>query len=424
MVETSRRARGHRWARRLTPAFAERIGQVVIARINGTISVFDAGDLTLLEQFTVARPGQVALDQAGNIWVVEGSVDGSTPSVIASYTGCGLGQGAGACAIAALLPGRITDVPNPQGIGIDPSTGHLLVADFGQEVPVPGLLQTANGGGYKIVTPAQPPLSSAQQVVVYDITTNPSAPVEIGTLGQSIVSSDGVRGPQTLINPSSVTADPSGNIYVASSNPSDIKAFDPTGNLLWDLSSTTFATSAAFDPTTDGMDVYSMFEHHHLDYTQTNGQEASWVGHSIGAPGSSDPRVTTAVPLQPIGVRQIGGQKFLFEATALYSSDVAIFLLDGEEVVPVGYVGAGEQWNPIEVPLIVPGDDKTPAGWIWSDPTGDGVLALDEVSFATTTYFYTNRWDVDSEGNLWVAYNQTVQEFGQQRLRLHVRRRR
>ncbi len=210
-------------------------------------------------------------------------------------------------------------------------------------------------------------------------------------------------------------ADASGNVYVSSASPSNLKKFTANGDLVWDVDGMTYASSGvAFDPATDGADVYSLFEHYHLDYAKTDGGEASWVGHTIGAPGRIDPRSTTVgYPFAPIAVRELGSvakqNKFLFSANSLYAADLAIYRLKGEVAVLVSYVSMSSQWAPGDPHPYLPAH----SGWIWNDDNGDGQATPDElrIPFPRFDYNYALRWDVDKKGNLWLAENHFVQEL-------------
>jgi hypothetical protein len=256
---------------------------------NDLIRVVDTFYFEELRTIAFDRPGPMAADQQGNVWVIRGAADYElSDSRFKRIPGnfdvdaqlndvgvfCYTKDGAQCGEI-----GTYDEVSNPDGVlnpsalGIDPRANehHLLVAE--------------NGGG------AENDGSGGQNIRIYDIEDSP--PALLTTFGQpgGIFSGESGRvfdasngGHARFYAPSGVGMDGSGNLYVASGLDVDIRKFTATGDLTWNATASKnvfgfgqYERYVAFDPEThDGIiDVFSIREHFTFD-TNLNGPGSEW----------------------------------------------------------------------------------------------------------------------------------------------------
>jgi hypothetical protein len=341
----------------------------------------------LRNTFSVSNPNQMAIDGNSGIWVVQNGATASQPSTIHHY------DSSGNPLPRVGLPTVISGIADPQGIAIDPTTGHLLVVDAGPN----------------------------QQVLIYNVASMTRQPIQIGVIGTpgGMRAGGAMTPPGTpstkLISPNGVGVDAAGNVYVTSISPPDIRAYQPwvtnlcgqvAWNLLWEVDDVGYPTNAIADATTDGADVYTITEHFTMDYTKTNGYEWRWAGHTLDAVDyPQDPRNQSNY--QPLAVRKLGGTRFLYSSDD--NQNLAIYRLNGEVAVPAGFVSTSI-WVPSGItgikPLPAPWGGSMNPMWIWTDAAstsasnGDGQFALSEVTVSSTVSM--GDWDVDSKANLWL----------------------
>jgi DNA-binding beta-propeller fold protein YncE len=349
---------------------------VVTDLLQNRVSIYDPERLTVRHSFPLQRAGQVAIDKAKNLWITVAAAEAGKPAKVVHVRAEG----------GAKLPGTITDVEDPQGIAIDPSTGHLLVVDHGK----------------------------AQQVVVFDVAHGPR-PKRVGALGLAGGIAAGRPGEVTgdkLLNPTSVGADAEGNVYVAGYLPSYIRKLDPRGALAWEVDGLIPSGNAVANPATDGADVYTGTEHFRIDYDAAPGKEWSWKGHTLDSHiEPEDVRLNGGY--HPIAVRRIGDHDFLFSTSQGYYGNLAVHRIDGETAVPVGFIAAvSTGWVPEnKATQFHNGNPTAPLGWMWADLDGDGRFQRSEITQSGTYDQDDFGWDVDAKGNLWIAKNPKIAEM-------------
>ena len=209
---------------------AVRNGQVYVSdSAGGRIAVFTTAGV-LLRQWSIVKPGAIALDSAGAVWVAQ-----METGRINRYDSNGTA--------GAII--QMDTASRPSALFADNVKGQLLVGDQGPDM---------NIRIYGALSSGTPVLSGT-----------------FGVQGGYLNSTTGIRGQtgaQRFTRVVGIGRDNSGKIYVLN-NPwggtwdlgrngaTDIHCYDSTGNLLWTLQALNFEGCASADAGTDGIDLYS-----------------------------------------------------------------------------------------------------------------------------------------------------------------------
>jgi hypothetical protein len=320
------------------------------------IRVFSATGLNELRNFPFTSPGKLTVDTAGNLWIVQTSTN-----AILHYSNTGTALG-----------GNITSAGIPTAVAID-NQGRLMVGDSG----------------------------TRQQILFYN-TSSSQQVATFGVAGGIYSGNQGQTGDQKLISPTGLGTDSSGNIYVASTvGGAEIRAFSSSGTLQWHLEGLEFIDTAVADPATDGLDVYTKRQHFTMDYSQSNGKEATWAGMTVQTlKYPTDPRLSFAYPSTQwnsiLAVRTINGQKYMF-MTDQYASQVTIYRLVGDTAIPSGMI------NPAGTTTWMPGTVPQSSSFIWRDLNGDGNVQANEFTYVGSVEINVWGWSIDNQGNIWQA---------------------
>ncbi|MBD2436927.1 hypothetical protein [Nostoc sp. FACHB-110] len=321
------------------------------------IRVFNSETMQELRSFSVDKPGAIAIDQKGNLWVIQNQKQ------IQAYSPTG-----------KPLSAKITNVAQPSAIAID-HQNRLLIADNGRN----------------------------QQILIYNIKNQP---VQVGTFGTKGGIYAGVPGevqPLKLYGLTGVGADAAGNIYVNNNgfnkSGTDLRKLSSSGKILWQLHGLLFVDNADADPQTDGLEVFTKQERFLIDYNQPSGKQWTYKAYTLNPfKYPQDPRLHTSP--DATFVRRIKGQPFLF-LTDMYSSFIQIYRFnpakDGKVAIPAGmFASTNEQSLKEKWPAHQPekGD------WIWRDRNGNGLFDKDEYD-RNEDYPYIGGWWVDSKGDVW-----------------------
>jgi regulation of enolase protein 1 (concanavalin A-like superfamily) len=345
-----------------------------------TLRVFSTSSRTELRSFAVPRARNLAVAPDGSLWIVQDGDGGSNAPKVLHYSNTG-----------TPLSGTITGIASPRGIAID-NAGKIYVTDTGVD----------------------------QNVKIYTSTGAPS-----GTFGALNGVYGGTRGeiaPTKLNNPVGVGVDNSGNIWVACNGPrtawadlaggtgAALRKYTISGSALqWERLGLEYVDCASADPGTDGVDVYTKFNHYVMDYSKPPGQGWTHKGMTIDQftyPG--DPRLSLTTKMGSAMVRRIGGNRYLFITDQQGGFLWFYRFQSGSEIaVPLGYL-----------------QRETHRGFsdnrfgIWHDADGDGVKDASE--FDTTgaaagapsneTYCFT----VDSTGGVWTTDGSKVRCYAPQ----------
>ncbi|AFY34953.1 NHL repeat-containing protein [Calothrix sp. PCC 7507] len=329
------------------------------------IRVFHTETMKEIRSFTVAKPGAIAIDQQGSLWIIQ-SKNGSNPAKILHYAQTG-----------KQLPQQITKIVKPTAIAID-RQDRLLVTENGPR----------------------------QQVLIYNITADP---VQVATFGDKGGIYAGVPGEVQdlkLYGLTGVGTDATGNIYINSNgfnkSGTDLRKFSPSGKQLWRLLGLFFIDNADADPKTDGIDIFTKQEHFLMDYNQPPGKKWTYKNYTLNPfKYPQDPRLHTSP--DATFVRRIKGKPFLF-LTNMYSSFLQIYRFDSAKnskiAIPSGmFVGTdgrggksiGGNWPP---------QQPEKGEWIWRDRNGNGAFEKGEYD-RSEDYPYLGGWWVDSKGDVW-----------------------
>ena len=209
---------------------AVRNGQVYVSdSAGGRIAVFTTAGL-LLRQWSIVKPGVIALDSTGTVWVAQ------------METGRINGYDSNGTARAAI---QMDAASRPSALFTDNVKGQLLVGDQGPDM---------NIKIYGCLSSATPVLSGT-----------------FGLQGGYLNSTTGIRGQtgaQRFTRVVGIGRDNNGRLYVLN-NPwggtwdlgrngaTDIHCYDTAGMLLWTLQALNFEGCASADAGTDGVDLYS-----------------------------------------------------------------------------------------------------------------------------------------------------------------------
>jgi hypothetical protein len=323
---------------------------------NNKIHVFALDTLKETASFPAVRPGKIAVDHTGQVWVIQLS-----PS---TQVGNGVFPGEKVVSFSSNgVPGpSIDDVVLPSALAVD-DQNELLVGNSGPDC----------------------------RIRYYgDLGTHPKLVRTFGSEGGLSSAPAGVRTPGRFHWIHGVALDAAGNLYVACVYGiwwgQTVEAYSPGGQLKWQVSGTDYCDSGAIDPRSE-TDVFDSIHHYVLDYDKPAGKQWQFVGlttNDVKYP--DDLRVTQAGGgfRQGIGIRYIHGRKFLLVSDQSgyplwiyrFSRDT-----DGETAIPsAAFLGGGP--------------DK-----IACDTNGDGKFEPDEIQNGAPGYFqYSHMTD---DGDVW-----------------------
>jgi hypothetical protein len=294
--------------RRVTPSGAV----TTIAGLAGTNGDADGSGATAHFQ----RPGGVAVDREGNIYVTD-----ATSSVIRKITPAGLVTTIAGAPFefgSANLPGSSASFRTPAGIAVDGS-GNLYVADSGNDairkITPAGAVTTlagailqpgsadGNGTNAQFNVPWSVAVDSAGNVYVSDsgnftirkITPDGTVSTLAGSPGVS-GSADGTGSAASFLHPRQLTVDGSGNLYVADDFNLTIRKVTPAGTASGNHSSgpNEPAPKATMSP---GWAAASAAP------TVVNARPPMWIAPSVGADRTSRARAREKGPRSASGCR-------------------------------------------------------------------------------------------------------------------------
>ncbi|MFE3906961.1 hypothetical protein ACFXPY_43745 [Streptomyces sp. NPDC059153] len=374
------------------PAAAAASATQVVAtdRVSNQVKVFDAATGSLLRSWSVNKPGAVAIDADGGIWVVENitrdtndghfwHVDSARPARILHFSNTG-----------TALPGTINGPAGdwiPTSLAIDVH-GDLLVGDNG-------------------------PL---RQVHTYgNLSGTPVLARSLGLAGGIGAGTPGRNIADKFFGITGVGGDSAGNVYVAMCEfGSWIRKFDPLGNLVWQLQGSAFVDAADFDPQSDGLDIYTKQCHYRIDVTKPPGRDVAWRGYSLDSVKyPQDARLFLTGhqhhAASPTLVRK-NGSLYMY-ITGMYSSHLLIYRFEGEIAKPSGaffkqhWTGDDPTWPPYQ---------PAQGEWIWRDLSGNGAFEAGEYLQTGTGQNSPGNcwvWFVDTNGDVWEGGDRTLRRF-------------
>jgi hypothetical protein len=172
---------------------------------------------------------------------------------------------------------------------------------------------TGSLSGSLIVTNNGP----AHQVLFFDVSSQPKLISTFGVSGGLYSGIPGAVGPQKLFALRSADMDASGNLYVGmsfSAQPAGhtfIRAFSPSGALLWEIHATSFVDTFGFEPGSGGTLVYGTSARWQLNLSnETPGTEATLTAITLDPlQYPNDPRILSGYAAQP---RLVDGAQLLY----------------------------------------------------------------------------------------------------------------
>ncbi len=338
---------------------------------NGLIKVYDANTMAFIRQWALPRPGPLAVDSAGYLWILQ-LAGGGAASKLLQYDASG-----------NLQSHQITfpSTMDPISIGYDGKNNRMLVTDGNAD----------------------------QNIKIYNLASLSGSPTTIsatfgvqGGIYAGSGSQIGTVGPLRFNGLTGVGADSAGNIYVEQQGLSrkfgnnnmgtgvTIEGYSSAGSRLWVVYGLEYVDCAEPDPVAD-TEIYTGQEHFSLDWTKSAGQEWSYKGYTVNRfKYPNDPRLQGNLTSGLPWVRRYNGQLLLF-TTYMVPESIDVFRFnaatDGEVAIPCGsiHVGSGSQY-------------------IWRDANGDGQMQTNEQTVQTSNGAETMGVDVDSQCGIW-AWN-------------------
>ncbi len=188
----------------------------------------------------------------------------------------------------------------------------------------PASLAWANNGTL-IVTDNGP----AQQVLFFDVSAHPQLTSSFGVKGGLYSGTPGAVAPKKLFGLRGAGMDSAGNLYVGmgfTSLPTGnafIRAFSPSGNLLWEDYNASFVDTFGFQPGSDGTIVYGRTTRWQLDLDrQSPGSEATLTAVTLDPlTDPEDARIEKGFSVYP---RLINGTQLLY-GIGQYNNGYIIF---------------------------------------------------------------------------------------------------
>ncbi len=174
----------------------------------------------------------------------------------------------------------------------------------------------------------------------------------------------------------------------------------------------TFVHVGDFDPTSNGTILHNSSVRYEMDYTKPPGQ--SWKFAAVTLDPfrfPDDPRAH--MPLETAYYRIIGGKRFLF-CTSMTNAYIAVFRFEqGSEIaIPCALFycfssGQRSTWAAGKYPVL----DTSVEGnaglrYRWLDADGDGLVEAGEFATYRAANAYSESYDVDGDGNIWMGGGQ------------------
>ena len=356
---------------KIVSGLAVRDGQLYACdSTDNVVHVLRADDLQELSRFDFERPGNLAVDPAGNLWIIRNPGESASgPAMVLHCKPDG-----------TPLPEKITGVQTPRGIAVNLKDGRVYVPDYAADMQIH--IFNADGGHAS----------------------------DFGDPGGIYGGVQGEVKPTKFDCPLGVGIDAQGNLYVAAAGPktsrgtdlisgtgTELRKFSPSGELMWERYGLEYLDCADADPATDGADLFTKEAHYVMDYSKPTGQEWTYKGMTLdGQTYPNDPRVT-AEKTAAVSVRRVGGQRFM------YMTDNNMKYLYFYRFVPT---------SEIAIPCGGVSQNKDGAWHWWRDANGDGQMDANEQDRGGPADDSIRSWQVDAEGGLWaVSMTEGVKYF-------------
>jgi len=280
----------------------------------------------------------------------------------------------------------ITDVAEPLGLACDLNNNRVLIFDNG---------------------PAQQIVAFREQAGAWKLDAGFGKNGRLGQAG-GLSAAKGELGPLRFELARGLGLDASGNLYVfnvgaSGHSQSRLESYQSDGTLRWRMNGMAFLDSADLDPAMPD-EAWSNTMRYRRDLQGTDGDGWRAVATTIDkARFPDDPRLHDMAG-QVLGVRRIGGKRFLFTTTQ-GGDPVSVFRFENDAsntAIPCAFLSGRHQtkaWPPHQ-----------PAGggaWMWRDANGDG--QFDAAEFEKVAELTMSPFTVNARGDLWSAANGQIQ---------------
>ena len=363
------------------------------------VAVLDAATLAEVASFRSPRPGRIALDGKGGLWIVQrpGTAP-ETPQIPAAD---------GKPAVDGTSPESLPNGKPPDRE--HPGKIHYFTVD-GKQVPERTItLDSIVEPGHMAIHPLTGQLyvcdaGPNQCVWIFDAQGKPAGRFgELGGVYKNKI--PGRVDAAHLYFPRAITFDDTGCLYIAMAPRTGwtggalLRKYDPTGKkILWERQGLEFQEAADGDPGTDGEDVFTQTHRYKMDFTKGPGQEAVYTALTFDPFTYPDDKRNTynGGAVNATVVRRIGGKRILFLHEHARNGWMLYRFNEGSEIaIPCG---------------------KVTNGGLWTDKNGDGTSEPGEVS---PKLAFGQCWTVDANGDIWNTAGKEVRCWRHQGLNEH-----
>jgi hypothetical protein len=368
--------------RNITGLWATKDQLYVSCPYNSTITVFDAESMARLAEWSVERPGVLAMDRNSVLWTL-------------------------------LEP----DAMSPQEIiAMNPRTGERTGPTIHLPADVEAKAICFTADGRLLVADTGP----AQQIHIYEFPSGepPRLAGTFGVRGGIYAHPSGRFGDLRFNMPSAVGSDAAGNIYVAHRGSTGggstmLESYTANGTLHWRLFGLHFVDMADVDPASD-TEVFTKEERFTMDYSKPPGRQWTYEGYTVHPfRYPQDPRLH--IWSAGAWVRRMENRRFLFvndmnaQYLQVYRFDAGS---DDETAIPSGLFAG----RPIRNDKGWPPHQPQEGEWIWRDRDGNGAFDPGEYdrNEGQDAPSYQGWW-VDNAGTVW----QATQTRGIRRFPMH-----
>jgi len=376
------------------------VGRVYVAEAyDERVIVLDTANLAEVASFRSPRPGRIALDGKGGLWV--GQRPGTAPTTPQIPASDGK-PGVDGTSLESRPDGKPPDREHPGKIHYFTVAGKLVAERTItlDSIVEPGQMAVHPLTGQLYVCDAGP----NQCVWIFDAQGKPAGHFgELGGVYKNKV--PGRVDAAHLYFPRAITFDDAGCLYLAMAprmgwtGGALLRKYDPTGKkIVWERQGLEFQEAADGDPGTDAVDVFTQTHRYTMDFSKGPGQEAVYSALTFDPfTYPADKRNTSnGGGVNATTVRRIGGKRILFLHDWPRNGWMLYRFKEGSEIaIPCG---------------------KVTNGGLWIDRNGDGQSDPSEVG---PKLAFGQCWTVDAHGDIWSSGGKAIRCWRNQGLNKH-----
>ena len=375
-------------------------GKVYVAEAyDERVIVLDAVSLAEVASFRSPRPGRIALDGKGGLWV--GQRPGTAPTTPQIPASDGK-PGVDGTSLESRPDGKPLDREHPGKIHYFTVDGNRIAErtiTF-DSIVEPGHMAVHPLTGQLYVCDAGP----NQCIWIFDAQGRLAG--HFGELGGVYKNKVPGRVDAThLYFPRAITFDDAGCLYIAMAprmgwtGGALLRKYDPTGKkIVWERQGLEFQEAADGDPGTDSVEVFTQTHRYTMDFSKGPGQEAVYSALTFDPfTYPADKRNTSnGGGVNATTVRRIGGKRILFLHDWPRNGWMLYRFKEGSEIaIPCG---------------------KVTNGGLWIDKNGDGQSDPSELG---PKLAFGQCWTVDSNGDIWSSGGKAIRCWRNQGLNEH-----